>query len=164
MQFLLRALARAEPVPQNSTARRVQIRVRPGQAVPPDGSKGVIEMQTIENIPCRVLKHSRVPLDDASFRGGQSKRCHRTKDGPSLQRRKPQSVLLVRITALSSKIDPIRDLNDSKQVHDRRRRPSNHVFQPLSACNNALPSSNLVHCYQKGSDHHKHASSFLWNL
>lgn len=41
VQFLLRALARAEPVPQNSTAGRVQIRVRPGQAVPPDhGSRG----------------------------------------------------------------------------------------------------------------------------
>lgn len=65
---------------------------------------------------------------------------------------------------MPSKPDPIRDLDNSKWVDDRRRRPSNHVFQPLSACHNALPFSNLVHSRQKGSDHHKHASSFLWNL
>lgn len=83
---------------------------------------------------------------------------------PVIAKKKTPVGTPVMITALPSKPDPIRDLNDSKQVHDRRRRPSNHVFQPLSACNNSLPSSNLVHSYQEGSDHRKHASSFLWNL
>lgn len=85
-------------------------------------------------------------------------------DGPTVQDRRPLVGITVSFTALLSKPGPMRSLDDSKQVHDQRRRPSNHVFQPLSACHNAVSFLNLVHSYQEGSDHHRHASSFLWNL
>lgn len=57
-----------------------------------------------------------------------------------LQERQAPVDVPARTTALFSNPDPIGDLDDSNSVHHRRGRSSNHVFQSLSACHNALLS------------------------